>query len=151
MEFSGEYEIPAPRQDVWDALQDPNILQECIEGCEEMKVIATNEYQALVRIKLGPVRAKFQSTIRMLDVFIPERYTLAVDARGGNAGFGVGQAQVRLLPTKSGTTLHYEVVGTVSGKLAQLGSRLFLSVANKLAASFFHRFCARWDKIESTL
>ena len=150
MEFTGEYVIPATREEVWLALQDPEILQECIDGCEEMNAVSTNEYEAFVRVKLGPVRAKFRSTIRLLDVTAPVSYTLAVNARGGNAGFGNGQAHVSLVPDETGTTLHYEVTGTVSGKLAQIGSRLFLSVANKMASSFFTKFCARWDTAEST-
>ena len=146
MEFTGEYLIPAVREEVWVALQDPEALQGCIDGCEEMTAINTNEYKALVRVKIGPVRAKFRSTIRMLDIIVPESYTLAVEARGGNVGLGVGQAQVTLTPVELGTTLRYEVNGTVSGKLAQIGSRLFLSVANKMASSFFTKFCARWDR-----
>lgn len=141
--------IPATREEVWVALRNPDILQECIEGCEEMTALDTNEYEALVRVKLGPVRAKFRSIIQMLNVVAPETYTLAVNARGGNAGFGIGQAQISLIPDESGTTLSYEVTGTVSGKLAQLGSRLFLSVANKMASSFFTKFCARWDTPQS--
>ena len=114
-----------------------------------MTALDTTEYEALVRVKLGPVRAKIPSIIRMLNVVAPESYTLAVNARGGNAGFGIGQAHVSLMPSESGTTLSYEVTGTVSGKLAQLGSRLFLSVANKMTASFFNKFCARWDNTRS--
>lgn len=137
--------IPASREEVWIALQTPEVLQECIDGCEEMRSLDTNEYESVVRVKLGPVRAKFRSIIRMLNVIAPESYTLAVNARGGNAGFGVGHANVTLTPNEGGTTLCYEVTGTVSGKLAQLGSRLFLSAANKMASSFFSKFCARWD------
>ena len=150
MKFSGEYAIPAAREEVWVALQNPEILQECIDGCEEMTSLDTNEYESLVRVKLGPVRAKFRSIIRMLNVSAPKSYTLEVNARGGNAGFGNGQADVTLMPNEAGTTLRYEVTGTVSGKLAQLGSRLFLSAANKMAASFFTKFCARWDTTQDT-
>lgn len=145
MNFSGEYVIPAPREEVWVALQNPDILKECIDGCEEMTSLDTNEYESLVRVKLGPVRAKFRSIIRMRNVIEPKSYTLSVDARGGNAGFGIGQANISLTPMETGTTLRYDVTGTVSGKLAQLGSRLFLSVANKMASSFFAKFCDRWD------
>lgn len=145
MNFSGEYVIPAPREEVWIALQNPDILKECIDGCEEMTSLDTNEYESLVRVKLGPVRAKFRSIIRMRNVIEPKSYTLSVDARGGNAGFGIGQADISLTTIEAGTTLRYEVTGTVSGKLAQLGSRLFLSVANKMASSFFAKFCDRWD------
>lgn len=134
---------------MWAALRSPEILQECIEGCEEMTALDANEYEALVRVKLGPVRAKFRSIIRMLNVVAPESYTLAVNARGGSAGLAIGQAHVSLIPNESGTTLSYEVSGTVSGKLAQLGSRLFLSVANKMASAFFTKFCAQWETTQS--
>ena len=134
---------------MWAALRSPEILQECIEGCEEMTALDTNEYEALVRVKLGPVRAKFRSIIRMLNVVAPESYTLVVNARGGSAGLGIGQAHVSLIPNESGTILSYEVTGTVSGKLAQLGSRLFLSVANKMASAFFTKFCAHWETTQS--
>lgn len=144
MELKGEADIPAPLEEVWDALQDPDVLKECIDGCEEMSRSAMSEYVAKIKAKVGPVRANFSANIHMVDVVELSGYTLEVSATGGAAGFGKGVAHISLQEQDSATRLSYEVSGIVGGKLAQIGSRLITGVTNKMATQFFTKFVERW-------
>lgn len=146
MEFQGEYLIPAPLEEVWSRLHDEEVMKTCVEGCEEMTRVGDFEYRAKVRAKIGPVRARFSSTIRMLNVKEFRSYTLDVRATGGAAGFGNGQADISLIQEGEFTKLLYDVKGTVGGKLAQIGSRLIQSVTNKMTEEFFTKFVDHWTK-----
>ncbi|MCY4093994.1 MAG: carbon monoxide dehydrogenase subunit G [Gammaproteobacteria bacterium] len=144
MEEQGEFVIPASPQDVWDALQKPDILKECIDGCEEMTVTEEGIFACVVAIKVGPVKARFTGTVKMVEPKPPHSYVLEVSARGGGAGFGSGRAEVNLQEVPEGTTLSYVVKGTIGGKLAQIGTRLFQSFSRKMTRTFFDRFSQRW-------
>ncbi len=144
MEEQGEFLIPASREEVWKALQDPEILKRCIDGCEAMTAVDSHSFNCVVAIKIGPVKAHFSGTIRMLDQDPPSRYSLDVNAQGGTAGFGNGRADVALEDAPEGTRLTYHAKGTIGGKLAQLGARLFQSFSRKMTRTFFERFSAHW-------
>lgn len=144
MEFQGESSIPAPCQEVWDALLDPDVLKECIDGCQEMTQVSEHQYLAKIRAKIGPVRTTFSANIQMVDVIAPTSYTLEVSATGGAAGFGKGTASISLDDQGSETQMHYAVNGVVGGKLAQIGSRLVSGVIDKLTTHFFTKFVDRW-------
>lgn len=144
MEFQGESNIPAPCQEVWDALLDPQVLKECIDGCQEMTQVSEHQYLAKVRARIGPVRTTFSANIQMVDVVAPTSYTLEVSATGGAAGFGKGSASISLVDHGSETQLQYAVNGVVGGKLAQIGSRLIGGVIDKLTTHFFTKFVERW-------
>lgn len=144
MEEHGEFLIPASRNEVWRALQDPLVLKQCIDGCEQMTVINADEFECAVTVKIGPVKARFNGTISILEAVQPESYTLKVAAEGGAAGFGQGQAHVQLHETNEGTRLTYAVEGSIGGKLAQIGSRLIQSFSRKMARSFFESFSKQW-------
>lgn len=145
MEEHGEFLIQAPRQEVWDALQNPDILKRCIDGCEEMIAVEPDFFTCVVALKLGPVKARFKGEIRLKDVEPPNRYTLDVAAQGGAAGFGKGQAFVELLDGEDGVMLKYKVQGAVGGKLAQIGSRLIQSFSKKMSRNFFSEFANSWN------
>ena len=136
--------IPASVAEVWDALQNPDILKQCIEGCEEVTQTSKYEFEATVTAKIGPVRATFSSTIQMTDVEELKQYTLRVAAKSSSAGFGQGNAHVRLVDQGDSTKLAFRAQGTVGGRLAQLGSRLISGVSNKMASQFFANFASRW-------
>ncbi|MCY3884180.1 MAG: carbon monoxide dehydrogenase subunit G [Gammaproteobacteria bacterium] len=144
MEFQGESNIPAPCQEVWDALLDPEVLKECIDGCQEMTQVSEHQYLAKVRARIGPVRTTFSANIQMVDVVAPTSYTLEVSATGGAAGFGKGSASISLEDHGPETQMHYVVNGVVGGKLAQIGSRLIGGVIDKLTTHFFTKFVERW-------
>lgn len=140
MEMTGEYRIPASRQAVWEALNDPEILRQCIPGCETMEKEADDSYTARMLAKIGPVKAKFATSIALSNLNPPESYTIAGEGKGGPAGFGKGSADVRLSDDQGETVLNYKASMQVGGKLAQVGSRLVAGTAKKYADNFFSRF-----------
>jgi len=140
VDISGEFEIPAKRQQVWEALNDPDALAQCIPGCESIERTSDTEFQAKMKAKFGPVKARFESRISLSNMNPPESYTISGEGKGGPAGFGKGSADVTLAENEGITTLHYTASLQVGGKLAQVGSRLVGSAARKIAEDFFGKF-----------
>ncbi|MGH6621450.1 MAG: SRPBCC family protein [Alphaproteobacteria bacterium] len=140
MDMTGEYRIPAPREAVWKALNDPDVLKQCIPGCEELEKKSDTEFAAKVTAKVGPVKAKFGGNVTMSDLDPPNGYTISGEGSGGAAGFAKGGAKVALADDGGATVLSYTVNATVGGKLAQIGSRLIDSTAKKMANDFFGKF-----------
>lgn len=140
MEMNGEYRIAAPREKVWAALNDPEVLKECIPGCEELEKVSDTEFTAKVKAKVGPVSAKFAGEVTLEDLDPPNSYRIAGQGKGGAAGFASGGAQVMLEDDAGDTVLRYEAEAKVGGKLAQIGSRLVAGTARKLADKFFGNF-----------
>ena len=141
MDMAGEYRIPATRETVWRALNDPEILKQCIPGCESIEKLSDTEFTARVALAVGPVKAKFVGKVALSDLDPPRSYTIAGEGQGGVAGFGKGSATVRLADEgASATVLHYTAQANVGGKLAQIGARLVDATARKLAEEFFGRF-----------
>lgn len=143
MEMTGEYRIPAPREAVWSALNDPVVLQSCIPGCESLERGAENEFKATVRTKIGPVSARFSGKVTLSDFDPPKSYRISGEGQGGAAGFAKGGAVVNLEEDGAGTILRYTADAQVGGKLAQIGSRLIDGTAKKLADEFFEAFAAK--------
>ncbi len=140
MDMSGEARIPAPREAVWKALNDPEVLKAALPGCESMEAKEDGGFEATVKAKVGPVSAKFTGEVALSDVDPPNGYTISGQGKGGAAGFAKGSAKVRLADDPVGTLLTYEVNAQVGGKLAQIGARLIDGTAKKMAADFFERF-----------
>ncbi len=140
MDMTGEHRITASRQEVWDALNDPEILKQCIAGCEEMEKTSDTEFTARVHSRVGPVSAKFSGKVELSEVDPPNGYRISGEGQGGVAGFAKGGATVKLTDDGGVTVLTYEARGTVGGKLAQIGSRLIDSTARKMANDFFTKF-----------
>ncbi|MCB1463985.1 MAG: carbon monoxide dehydrogenase subunit G [Nitratireductor sp.] len=143
MDLTGEYVIAAERQAVWEALNDPDVLRECIPGCESLEMTSPTEMSATVVTKIGPVKAKFSGEVTLSNIEAPVSYTISGEGKGGIAGFAKGGADVRLDEVAEGTKLSYAVNAQVGGKLAQLGSRLIDSTAKKLAGQFFANFAEK--------
>lgn len=137
MEMSKVQIVPASPERVWAALNDPQLLQACITGCEAIERIADNEYTVAVKVKIGPVNARFAGKIHLADLKPPESYTLNFEGQGGMAGFAKGVATVALAPEGETTRLAYTASAQIGGKLAQIGSRLVDGAAHKMAADFF--------------
>jgi carbon monoxide dehydrogenase subunit G len=147
MELTGEQLIPAPRTKVWDAINDPEILRQCITGAETVAKTSDTEFEATVQVKVGPVKARFKGKVTLGDLDPPNSCTISGEAQGGvAAGFGKGSAEVRLADAPvdggTGTRLTYAVKAQVGGKLAQIGARLIDGVAAKMAEDFFSKFNA---------
>lgn len=141
MEFNGEYTIDAPRQRVWDALNDPEILKQAIPGCQEIEKQSPTDMTATVKSKIGPVQATFKGAVTLSNLNPPDGYTIAGEGKGGVAGFAKGSADVTLSDAEGGgTVLRYEAKGQVGGKIAQVGARLVEGTGKKLADEFFGAF-----------
>ena len=140
MDLTGEYRIPAPREAVWKALNDPAILKQSIPGCESIEKLSDTEMTAKVTAKVGPVKASFSGKVTLSDLDPPNGYKITGEGQGGVAGFAKGGAKVSLTDKDGGTLLTYDVEAQIGGKLAQLGQRLINSAAKKTADDFFAKF-----------
>jgi len=142
MDMTGEFHIPAPRDTVWKALNDPEILKRSIAGCEELEKTSDTEFTAKVTAKVGPVKARFTGKVTLSDLDPPNGYKITGEGQGGAAGFAKGSAEVHLEPEGDGTLLKYVVHAAIGGKLAQIGARLIDGAANKMAGEFFSSFAS---------
>ncbi|MEP9349156.1 carbon monoxide dehydrogenase subunit G [Xanthobacter sp. KR7-225] len=140
MDMTGEQRIPAPREAVWRALNDPEVLKACIPGCQELNKLSDTEMTATVVLKVGPVSARFQGAVTLLDLDPPKSYRISGEGQGGVAGFAKGDAKVSLEEDGAETILRYQVEAQVGGKLAQLGARLIDATAKQMSGAFFKRF-----------
>ena len=137
MKMNGEFRVPTDRKTVWQALNDPEVLKECLPGCQEIEKTSDTEMTATLTLKVGPVKATFAGGVTLSDIDPPNGYTLSGQGQGGAAGFASGGAKVRLVEEGAETVVQYEVDAKVGGKLAQIGSRLIDSTAKKLSKQFF--------------
>ncbi len=139
--IEGEERIAAPIQKVWEALNDPTVLQESIPGCQNLEMKSPTEMAATVVLKIGPIKATFQGEVTLNNLNPPHSYTIQGEGKGGIAGFAKGGADVTLSEDgPDATVLKYAAKAEVGGKIAQLGSRLIESTSKKLAAQFFSTF-----------
>ena len=140
MEFAGEEWIAAPRDAVWAALNDPDVLKQCIPGCHSMEMTGVNEFAPILKLRIGPLAATFNGTLTLDDAHAPDSYTIDAEGKGGVAGFAKGRADVRLIEEGAETLLTYKVTAQVGGRLAKLGGKFIHSAAKKLVSRFFERF-----------
>ena len=143
MELNDEIVINAPRAEVYAALNDPEVLQDCIPGCEELEKVSDTELAAKVKLKIGPVKASFKGDVTLDPSEAPAAFSLTGAGNGGVAGFAKGGADVELEEAGDTTVLRYVAKAEIGGKLAQLGSRLVQSTAKKLSGQFFEAFKTR--------
>lgn len=140
MKMTGTEQIDAPKQLVWEALNDPEVLRECIPGCQSLEMTGAHSMTAKVRIKIGIISATFVGDVVLSDIDAPNGCRISGEGKGGVAGFAKGGADVSLEESEGGTLLSYECNAQLGGKLAQMGSRLIDSTAKKLAGQFFSKF-----------
>ena len=140
MDMQGSRTLAVDRQEAWEALNDPQVLKACIPGCDRIESTGPDQYAIGMSVKVGPVAAKFSGKIQLLDVQPPSSYTMKFEGQGGAAGFGKGEAKVRLEPRDAGCELQYTCSAQVGGKIAQVGQRLIDGVARSMAEDFFKRF-----------
>ena len=142
MDMTGERRIPAPRQKVWIALNDPQVLRACIPGCETLERTGDDSFKATAAVKIGPISARFNGAVQLLDRDEPNSYRIQGEGQGGVAGFAKGGAIVRLADEGPFTVLNYAVQAQGGGKIAQLGGRLIDATSKQMADQFFDRFTA---------
>jgi len=139
MEMTGEQRIEAPRDQVWAALNDPEVLKRCIPGCQSLEKTAEDRMRAVAAIKVGPIGARFTGEVTLSELDPPNGYRIEGEGQGGPAGFAKGGAKVRLTDHGAATLLAYEVSAQVGGKLAQLGGPMIDATAKQMAGAFFRR------------
>ena len=143
MELSNSQTLPVGQSVAWAALNDIEVLRECIPGCELLTQVDDSEFDVVVVSAIGPVKAKFKGKLKLLKVVPPTSYEIHFEGSGGPAGHGKGTAAVRLESLEpSSTVLHYTANARVGGKIAQIGSRLVDMAAQKMAGDFFQKFNA---------
>ena len=142
MQLSDFREIKADPATVWAAILNPDVLKECVPGCESMTGSPEEGFEAVVTQKVGPVKATFKGAVSISDRIEGKSLKISGEGKGGPAGFAKGSAAVTLEPSEAGTRLTYEVDANVGGKIAQLGSRIIDGFAKKMADEFFTRFQA---------
>jgi carbon monoxide dehydrogenase subunit G len=138
--MTGQERIAASRSRVWEALNDPNSLRQCIPGCQSLEKEAADKLRATVEIKIGPIGARFNSVVTLTDVQALTGYTLIGEGQGGTIGSAKTTIKVRLSDDGAGTLLGYEMEAEVSGRLAQLGGPIIDATAKQFATKFFKRF-----------
>lgn len=138
----GSQRIEANRETVWSALNDPDVLKDCIPGCTALDKVSDTEMKAISTLKVGPMKITFSGRVLFSDINPPHGYSIAGEGSGGVAGFVKGGAAVRLEQDEGATILHYEAKSDIGGKLAQLGARLIDSTAKKYTREFFEKFGA---------
>jgi carbon monoxide dehydrogenase subunit G len=142
MKMNGEQIIAAPRAKVWEALNDPEVLKQCIPGCQSLEKEADDRLKATVAIKIGPIGARFSGAVTLSELDPPNSYVISGEGQGGTAGFARGGARVSLADEGAGTRLTYTVDAEVGGRLAQVGGPIVDATAKQLAGQFFKRFGA---------
>jgi len=142
MELTGEYNIPAPKEKVWEYLNNPDILKKSIKGCETLEKTSENDFTAKVKAKIGPVSATFSGSVKLTEIKAPNSYVINGEGKGGAAGFAKGSLKITLSEKdQENTLLSYSGNSQVGGKLAQLGSRLIGGAVKNTADDFFKKFC----------
>lgn len=149
MELKDEITINAPMTQVYAALNNPEVLRQCIPGSEELIKHSETELEAKVVLKIGPVKARFGGNVELDTSGAPDAFSLTGQGSGGAAGYAKGGADVTLVEVDGVTTLSYTAKVDIGGKLAQLGSRLIQSTAKKLAGKFFKTFAEVVDAVDA--
>jgi uncharacterized protein len=144
MEITGEALIPATRQRVWEALNDPAVLQASIAGCQQLEKVSDTEFNAIVTTRVGPIATTFRGSVVLADLDPPNGYTLTGRGQGGAAGFAKMTARVNLQAQGEQTLLRYTAQAEIGGKLASVGNRLVQGVARKNADDFFAAFARQF-------
>ena len=139
MKLAGSYKLNAKKEIIWQALNDPNILKQCIPGCEFFKKESDNVFNVTTTNQIGPMNASFSGTVTLSNIQENQSYTLSGEGQS-SVGFANGSADIMLIEENGITTLSYKVNVDVGGKIAQLGSRLINGVAKKMSDYFFGHF-----------
>lgn len=151
MELTGSHSLSQAPEAVWRALFDPAVLARAIPGCEALDQTSDDAFAATVKLKVGPVSARFKGEVELSDKEPPFACTLSGKGSGGIAGFARGSARVTLSRQGDGTLLSYSADAALGGKLAALGSRLIQATAAKLADEFFTRFAEILNETTTTI
>ncbi len=136
MKLEGEHVFNGPREDVWDMFYDPAILASAVPGMDKLDIVAENEYEGIMNVRIGPVSGKFSGKLTLSDIVAPESLTLTVDGRGA-PGFAKGVGRVKFEDADGKTLMKYEGDVNIGGALASVGQRMIDSVAKSMIRTAF--------------
>jgi len=142
MDMSGDRLIEAPKDKVWAALNDPQILQACLPGCESLEKLSDTSFKAIAAVSLGPITTRFNGTVLLSDLNPPNGYTISAEGQGGVAGAATGGGKVGLQDEPGGTRLSYQLTGHIAGQIAELEAGPIHAQAKQYAEAFFSKFAA---------
>ena len=140
MRFEGTYKFDKKIDIIWKKLNNPEVIKACITGCNEFKEISKDVYKAKITVNLGPFNANFSSDVKIKNIVELKSYVIEADGNAGHLGFGKGNVTINLKQSGESTILNYHANTQVSGKIAQLGSRLIEGSVKKNTNSFFTNF-----------
>jgi uncharacterized protein len=143
MQLAGQHELGCSCEQAWAALHSPQVLQQCVAGCESVEAVGADRFQLVMALAIGPVKARFKGSLTLVERQQPHETKLKFEGQGGVAGFGSGEAHVRIVEAAHGCTLHYQAQARAGGRLAQIGSRLIEATARQLSQDFFARLGAQ--------
>jgi len=138
MKIEGAADIPAPRDKVWAAFLDPEILAQALPGCEKLEAIGPNEYKATMKIGVAAIKGTFEGKVKLSDLEPPNRYRMAVEGSGG-PGFVRGAAGMQMSDVDGGTKVSYDADVQVGGLIASVGQRMLGGVTKMMLDQFFTR------------
>ncbi len=136
MKIEGSADIPAPREKVWAAFLDPDILAQALPGCEKLEAIGPNEYKATMKVGVAAIKGTFEGKVKLSDLEPPNRYRMAVEGSGG-PGFVRGEAGMQMSDVDGGTKVSYDADVQVGGLIASVGQRMLGGVTKMMLDQFF--------------
>jgi carbon monoxide dehydrogenase subunit G len=136
MKIDATYEIKAPRERVYAALVDPDILRLAIPGCESLEKVDENLYTAIMKAGVGPIKGNFKGDVRLENIRPPEHYRIVVQGKGA-MGFAKGSADFDLEEKDGGTLIKYSGEMQIGGSIAGVGQRMIQGAAKMMASQFF--------------
>lgn len=142
MKIEGSHDVSAPRQKVWDAFLDPEQLRQAIPGCEKLDALGNDEYRAIMKVGIGPVKGTFEGKVKLTDKQPPNTYRMAVEGSGG-PGFVRGDTTITLSDIPGGTRVAYSADVQVGGMIAGVGQRMLGGASKMLADQFFNKMGER--------
>jgi carbon monoxide dehydrogenase subunit G len=145
MELVGEHTFAAPRERVWGFLLDPEVLRQCLPGCERLTAIGPDEYEATMKIGVAAIRGTYEGRVKISDKQEPERYRMLVEGKG-SAGQVSGEGELELVAEGEATRVRYRGTATVRGTLARVGARVMQPAAKMIVGQFFNCLESRAQK-----
>jgi len=136
MQLTGEHVLGVPRERVWEALQDPAVLQRTLPGAQSVQMTEPDSFAVAVAIGIGAVKGSYQGTFRLTDKQAPERCQIRASASGTPGSVEVVARLTLDEGQDHATTLRYEADAAVVGPVANVGQRLIASAARKTTSQF---------------
>jgi len=145
MKFAGTYQLKSPRQKVWDALNNPDVLTKCIPGCEKLERTEGDNYTAHLKVGVAAIKGSYTGKVSIKDAVPPTSYALHVEGKGG-PGWLKGSSKIHLADKDGGTEIQYDSDMQVGGLIASVGSRMIEAVGKQMADQFFKALAAQVEK-----